>query len=206
MLTWTKNTPQIGPSSESSADDGGGDSKDRVEAMNNRIYFYSEVNRAKILTLNKKITSLNISLLNQVNTLDLGSCPANIRLYINSFGGSVFAGMSAVDYIRSSKVPVTSIIDGCAASAATLMSVVAPKRLIREHSFMLIHQLSSISWGKFEELRDDMTNNELLMRTITDIYTQHTRIPKKKLKEMLKRDLWWDAKTCLEYGLVDDII
>jgi len=51
-----------------------------------------------------------------------------------------------------------------------------------------------------------MTNNELLMRTITDIYTQYTRIPKKKLKEMLKRDLWWDAKTCLEYGLIDDII
>jgi ATP-dependent protease ClpP protease subunit len=180
MLTWTKNAPQFGSNSESSAgeDDSGGDSKDRVEAMNNRIYFYSEVNRAKILTLNKKITSLNVSLLNQVNTLDLGSCPSSIRLYINSFGGSVFA----------------------------VMSVVAPKRLIREHSFMLIHQLSSISWGKFEELRDDMTNNELLMRTITDIYTQHTRIPKKKLKEMLKRDLWWDAKTCLEYGLVDDII
>lgn len=204
MLTWTKEMPQLGPNSEPTTDDG--DSKDRVEAMNNRIYFYSEVNRAKILTLNKKITSLNVSLLNQVNTLDLGSCPSNIRLYINSFGGSVFAGMSAVDYIKSSKVPVTSIIDGCAASAATLMSVVAPKRLIREHSFMLIHQLSSISWGKFEELKDDMTNNELLMRTITDIYTQHTRIPKKKLKEMLKRDLWWDAKTCLEYGLVDDII
>jgi ATP-dependent protease ClpP protease subunit len=114
--------------------------------------------------------------------------------------------MSAVDYIKSSQIPVTSVIDGCAASAATLMSVVAKKRLMREHSFMLIHQLSSISWGKFEELKDEMTNNELLMRTITDIYTQYTRIPKKKLKEMLKRDLWWDAKTCLEYGLIDDII
>ena len=204
MLTWTRGNHRLASGSDSNADDN--DSKDRVETMNNRIYFYSEVNRAKILTLNKKITSLNISLLNQVNTLDLEACSANIRLYINSYGGSVFAGMSAVDYIKSSQIPVTSVIDGCAASAATLMSVVAKKRLMREHSFMLIHQLSSISWGKFEELKDEMTNNELLMRTITDIYTQYTRIPKKKLKEMLKHDLWWDAKTCLEYGLIDDII
>jgi ATP-dependent Clp endopeptidase proteolytic subunit ClpP len=204
MLTWTQNTQRLGSDSDPSTDEN--ESKDRVETMNNRIYFYSEVNRAKILTLNKKITSLNISLLNQVNTLGLESCPTGIQLYINSYGGSVFAGMSAVDYIKSSQIPVTSVIDGCAASAATLMSVVAKKRLMREHSFMLIHQLSSISWGKFEELKDEMTNNELLMRTITDIYTQYTRIPKKKLKEMLKRDLWWDAKTCLEYGLIDDII
>ena len=204
MLIWDKGRPGLGSDSNPTADDS--DSKDRVEAMNNRIYFYSEVNRAKILTLNKKITSLNISLSNQVNTLGLDESPANIRLYINSYGGSVFAGMAAVDYIKGSKIPVTSVIDGCAASAATIMSVVAKKRFMREHSFMLIHQLSSLSWGKFEELKDDMANNELLMDTIMDIYTQHTRIPKKKLKEMLKRDLWWDAKTCLEYGLVDDII
>ena len=55
-------------------------------------------------------------------------------------------------------------------------------------------------------LKDDMKNNDLLMKTIKQIYTEHTKIPKKKLNEVLKRDLWWDAKTCLEYGLIDDII
>jgi len=193
-------------SAETEPADDSGDSKNRVDYLNNRIYFYSEVNRSKVLTLNKKITSLNITILNQVNSLELEEPRADIKLYINSFGGSVFAGMCALDYIRGSTVPITSVIDGCAASAATMMSVVADTRLMHEHSFMLIHQLSSISWGKFEDLKDDMINNELLMKTIREIYTKYTKIPKKKLNEILKRDLWWDAKTCLEYGLVDDII
>ena len=182
------------------------DTANRVEVLNNRIYFYSEVTRTKILTLNKKLTSLNISLANQVNTLDLNDLHANIRLYINSFGGSVFAGFSAVDYIKKSKIPVETIIDGCAASAATMMSVVAHRRYMNEHAFMLIHQLSSACWGTYEEMKDDMKNNDLLMKTIKELYQEHAKIPKTKLNQILKHDLWFDAKTCLKYGLVDDII
>jgi len=61
-------------------------------------------------------------------------------------------------------------------------------------------------WGKFEDMKDDMKNSELLMETIIKIYEEHTRIPRSELKEILKRDIWWDAKTCLDYGLVDEII
>ena len=187
---------------ERAADDS---DKDQVLATQNRVYFYSEVNRSKILTLNKKLRSLDISIRNQNNNLGLKS-GANIYLHINSYGGSVFAGFSAVDYIKKSQTPVCSVIDGCAASAATIMSVVAKERYMHEHAFMLIHQLSSISWGKYEELRDEMKNNDLLMKTIKDIYLEHTKIPKRELNKILKHDLWWDAKTCLKYGLVDGII
>ena len=71
---------------------------------------------------------------------------------------------------------------------------------------MLIHQLSSGMWGKYEEMRDAMENNDLFMKMIKEHYHEHTRIPKRKLNEMLKRDLWFDAETCLDYGLVDEII
>jgi ATP-dependent protease ClpP protease subunit len=71
---------------------------------------------------------------------------------------------------------------------------------------MLIHQLSAGSWGKFEELKDDMENNHLIMNKIKGIYEQYTKIPKKQLDEILKHDLWWDAQTCLNYGLIDEII
>ena len=192
--------------SDDNSSDNGAHENNVVQSSSNKIYFYSEVTRPKILTLNKKIAALNTILLNQANTLTLDEIQAKIRLHINSYGGSVFAGFSAVDYIRTTSVPVVSIIDGCAASAATLMSVVADERYMHEHAFMLIHQLSSTSWGKYEELKDDMKNNDLLMVTIKKIYNKHAKIPKKKLNEILKHDLWFDAKTCLEYGLVDDII
>ena len=181
------------------------DSKNQVSSTNNRVYFYSEVNRPKVLALNKKIRNLNVSVMNQKNSLSLDT-PANIYLHINSYGGSVFAGFSSVDYIKKSNAPIHSIIDGCAASAATLMSVVAKERYMHEHSFMLIHQLSSVSWGKYEDLKDDMKNNDLLMKTIKNLYEEHTKIPKRQLAKILKHDLWWDAKTCLKYGLVDDIL
>ena len=181
------------------------DKNNVVETTNNRIYYYSEVSRQKILILNKNLKTLNDNLLNQAQLLDLKE-PANIYLHVNSFGGSVFAGLSAVDYVKSCEVPVITIVEGCAASAATLFSVVGAHRQIRSNSFMLIHQISSGMWGKYEELKDSIDNCDLFMRIIKDIYNEHTKIPKKKLNEILKHDLWFDAETCLEYGLVDEII
>tara|TARA_R110002110_G_scaffold119861_3_gene294593 strand:- start:669 stop:1307 length:639 start_codon:yes stop_codon:yes gene_type:complete len=175
----------------------------KIKVDNNRIYFYSEVSRSNNLALNKSICNLGDKLYNHAQSLSAD--PPNLFLHINSFGGSVFAGFSTVDYILNSKVPVTTVIDGCAASAATMMSVVGTHRIMHKHSFMLIHQLSSGMWGKYEDLKDDIKNCDLLMETIKNIYEERTKIPKKELKEMLKHDLWWDAKTCLKYGLIDEI-
>ena len=177
----------------------------RVSAENNKIYFYSGVTRQDNLVLNKLLHSTGNKLRNTQNVLQLPE-PPKVYLHINSYGGSVFAGFGSVDYIRNCSVPVVSVIDGCAASAATIMSVVAEERYMHEHAFMLIHQLSSGMWGKFEAMKDGMANNEMLMKKIIGIYEEHTKIPKTKIKDILKRDLWWDAKTCLKYGLVDDII
>ena len=181
------------------------DKNNVVETSNNRIYYYSEVSRQKILVLNKSLKNLNDNLLNQAQLLGLDN-PANIYLHVNSFGGSVFAGLSAVDYIQSCEVPVITVVEGCAASAATLFSVVGTHRQMRSNAFMLIHQLSSGMWGKYEELKDSLDNCDLFMRIIKDIYNEHTKIPKKKLNEILKHDLWFDSETCLEYGLIDEII
>jgi len=175
-----------------------------VETVNNRIYFYSGVTRPKILKLNKSIFSLNMNML--AKALPLEYEPPPIKLHINSYGGSVFAALAAVDYIKNSKIPIETVIDGCAASAATLMSVVGANRKIHRHSCMLIHQLSGAVWGKFQEMQDDMENSEMLMKKIKKIYQQHTRIPKSEIDNILKHDLWWEAEKCLEYGLVDEII
>ena len=175
-----------------------------VETSHNRIYFYSGVTRPKILQLNKSIFNLNVSMLAKTGPLDYD--PPPIKLHINSYGGSVFAGLAAVDYIKNSKIPVHTVIDGCAASAATLMSCVAERRFMHKNACMLVHQLSGVMWGKFQEMQDDMQNSEMLMEKIKNIYRQHTKIPKKELDNILKHDIWWEAEKCLEYGLVDELI
>ena len=185
-------------------DNGDESNENQVTVSSNRIYFYSEVTRPECLSLNKSLQEIGNSMVSTAQTY--GVPPPPVRIHINSYGGSVFAGLSSVDCILSSQAPVHSIIEGCAASAATLMSVVASERYIRENSYMLIHQLSSGMWGKYEELKDDMKNSDTLMARIKGIYEKHAKIPKKELAEILKHDLWFDAKTCLKYGLVDDIL
>lgn len=197
---WKLNTEEHQSSSKSDESD----DSDSVESSSNKIYFYSEVNKDSILKFNQQLSEISNKLRHAAITYDIPVPP--IRVHINSGGGSLLDGFAAVDYIKNCKAPVHTIIDGSAASAATLMSVVAQKRSIHKHSFMLIHQLSSGMWGKYEDLVDDMKNSSLFMDTINEIYTTHTKIPLKTLKEMLKRDLWFDAKTCLKYGLVDEII
>jgi len=70
---------------------------------------------------------------------------------------------------------------------------------------MLIHQHSSGGWGKMEELADQYKNNVQTMNIIMNIYLQYAKIPKTKLKEILKHDIWWNADNCIKYGLVDEI-
>lgn len=180
------------------------DDDSSVESSGSRIFFYSDVSKESVLSLNKQLRDLSIKLLNVSNVYETPVPP--IRLHINSNGGSLLDAFAAVDYIKHCKVPVHSIIDGSAASAATIMSVVSKKRYMYKNSYMLIHQLSSGMYGKFEEQIDDFKNSNIFMNKIVDIYKEHTKIPVKTLKEILKRDIYFDSQTCLKYGLVDEIL
>ena len=111
-----------------------------------------------------------------------------------------------MDTILRCKVPVETYVDGFSASAATFISVVGGRRFMSRNSYMLIHQLSSSLWGKYSEIEDEKKNLDLMMETIKNVYKEYTKVPMKKLDEILKHDLLWDANTCLKYGLVDEII
>ena len=176
---------------------------DSVSVRDNHIYFYGNVNTKNAVRINTSIRDITKKLLAVQSDFNVGNL--NIYLHINSFGGSVFAGLSIIDTIISNPIPITSIVEGSAASAATIISVVCSERIIRPNSFMLIHQLSSGFWGKMEEIKDEFINLKKLTKKLKLIYKEHTTIEKEQLKGLLKRDLWLDSKECLEYGLVDKV-
>jgi len=198
-MTWTLTSK----SKKSKKADNKTDSSSNFESDGNTIYFYSGVDDDSVFSLNKEIEKKDRAL--QVLGIEHGIEPPPINLKIHSYGGSVFSSFAAINYIKSATCDVHTYVDGAAASAGTLMSVVGTERYMNEHAYMLIHQLSSVSWGNYEQLKDDMENNKNLMKRIKSIYSDHTTIPKKELDSILKHDLWWDAKTCLEYGLIDEI-
>lgn len=175
-----------------------------IELVDNRIYFYSDIDRTKILQLNRHLRNKGIELQREAS-IQMRD-PANIYLHIQSYGGSIFAGMAGMDEIIKSVVPVYTLVDGCCASAATFLSVCGKRRFINRHAYMLIHQLSSIMWGKYEDFKDEMKNLDKIMAMIKKVYAEYTKIPMSKLEGILKHDLWFEADECKEYGLVDEII
>jgi ATP-dependent Clp protease protease subunit len=179
-------------------------SEKHIAVHENKIYYYAGVNRDSASELNKKIGELESKSLTLANNLDID--PPTLRLMINSGGGSITAGISSMDTILRTKVPVHTYVDGFCASAATFLSVVGSCRFMSRNSYMLIHQLSSSLWGKYSEIEDEKKNLDLMMETIKNVYSEYTKVPMKKLDEILKHDLLWDAKTCLKYGLVDEVI
>jgi len=183
---------------------GGEVSEKHISVQDNKIYFYSGVNRNACCELNKKISELESKAITLSQNLDTPAPP--IKLYINSGGGSIVSGIASMDTILRSKVDVHTYIDGFSASAATFLSVVGTKRYMSRNSYMLVHQLSSAFWGTYSNFEDEKQNLDLMMKSIKNIYKEYTKIPMKKLNQILKHDLMWDANTCLEYGMIDEII
>lgn len=176
-----------------------------VRIVENTIFFYADVTEQSALDLNTALYEVDAKLKNTYNFLGPDFTP-HIKLRINSYGGSLFAGLAILDTIRGLKSQVHTYVDGAAASAATIISVAGTKRFIGKNSLMLIHQLSTGNYGKYSELEDDMENNKRLMKAIKDIYKQYTKVPMKQVDEILKHDLWFDSAKCLELGLVDAIL
>ena len=179
-------------------------SEKHISVQDNKIYYYSGVNRDSCSELNKKISELEGKYIATAHTLDID--PPTMKIFINSGGGSGVSGISTMDTILRCKVPIHTYVDGFCASAATFLSVVGNYRFMSRNSYMLIHQLSTQFWGKYSEFEDEKKNLDLMMNTIKNVYKEHTKLPMKKLDEILKHDLMWDAKTCLKYGLIDEII
>ena len=175
-----------------------------IAVQDNKIYFYAGVNRNACSELNKKISELETKAITLSNNLDTDTPP--IKIFINSGGGSIVSGVSSMDTILRCKVPVWTYVDGFCASAATFMSVVGDHRFMSRNSYMLVHQLSTSFWGTYANFEDEKQNVDLMMKSIKSVYEEYTKIPMKKLDEILKHDLMWDAETCLKYGMIDEII
>ena len=185
---------------------GESDDPKRVSRIGNHIYFRAGVTKDSVGALNEHIVKLNKGFVDLQNDHPgVVMEPPPIMLHINSYGDSVFAGFWAVDLIKQSKLPVDTIVEGAAASCGTIMSVVGRKRYIRPTASMLIHQLSSWFGGKMTEIDDDYQNLDQMMKTIKQIYKEHTNMTGSQLDELLKHDVWWMSEKCLKLGLVDEV-
>ena len=208
---WRDNSPRKRRKQNEEDDAEEEEKNDLITYEDNHIYFYDNINTKNILLLIKYIKELNIKFISLKTELDYkydSSIDFYIYLHINSHGGYIMDGFAAIDYIKKSKIPIISIVDGYAASAATFLSIVCYKRQITEYSSMLIHQLSSGVAGTFQQIDDDHINNKYLQDKIKKLYIEHSngKLTNKLLDNILKHDIMWDAKKCKQRGIIDEII
>jgi ATP-dependent Clp endopeptidase proteolytic subunit ClpP len=190
-------------SEDEKEDDDNTDADSKIYREHNHVYFYTEIDRNSVSKLNTLIREAEEHCIITALRLHIDRVPIYLHIYSN--GGYIHAAFAAIDVIKSCRTPVYSVIEGATASAGTLISIVCSKRFIRPTAYMLIHQLSGECWGKMNEIKDEYKNLTELMNRITDIYKTHTTLSSKKLKKLLKHDLWLSAKKSLKYGLVDEL-
>lgn len=182
--------------------------KKDVYLIDNHIYFKTDVTMESVDMLNKFMIGYyrEYEILRETYK-GYEIKPRPLHLHITSDGGDLFAGLMAVDLIKSYPVPVYTIVEGKAISAGSLIACVGHKRYMTENSYMLIHQLSSMACGPYARLKDEHENDTTLMDNIYKIYADHSnkKLTKAKLTTILQHDKFWNFETCLKYGLVDEM-
>ena len=128
-----------------------------------------------------------------------------VLVRINSGGGSVFDAVAIYNYLRSRKDGADTIVDGVAASAATLVMLAGEKRSMGTGSFVMVHRAMADTFGNAQELRKAAENLEKIEDGIKAIYAERTGADDETLAEWLDgEDHWLNADDAAQAGFVTE--
>lgn len=132
----------------------------------------------------------------------------DIKLYINSPGGSVYDGLAIYDTIQYIKPDVQTIGIGLQASmgAFLLSSGTKGKRFALPNSRIMIHQPSSGTKGKITDQEIMLKEGILLRQKLNEILAKNTNQKLSKIEKDVDRDFWMSAEEAKNYGIIDEVI
>ena len=132
----------------------------------------------------------------------------DIKLYINSPGGSVYDGLAIYDTIQYIKPDVQTIGIGLQASmgAFLLSSGTKGKRVALPSSRIMIHQPSSGTQGKVTDQEITLRESIYLKQRLNEILSKNTGQDISKIEKEADRDYWMSAEEAKKYGLIDEVI
>ena len=170
---------------------------------------YSRLLKDRIIFLGEDVNSHTANLVvAQLLFLAHEDPKKDIKLYINSPGGSVYDGLAIIDTMNFIKPDVETIGIGLQASmGAMLLSCGAKgKRYILPNSRVMIHQPSSGTEGKITDQEIALKEGIFLKKRLAEIFAKNTGKDIKTVEKDMDRDNWMSAEEALEYGIVDEIV
>jgi ATP-dependent Clp protease protease subunit len=132
----------------------------------------------------------------------------DISIYINSPGGSVYAGLAIYDTMQFIKCDVQTICVGIAMSMGALLLAggTKGKRMALPNSKILIHQVSSGFQGQATDIEIQAREVISIKRRLEEIIAEHTNQPLDKVSKDMERDYFMTSEEAKEYGIIDTVI
>jgi ATP-dependent Clp protease protease subunit len=178
--------------------------------MGERAYdIYSRLLKERIIFLGAPINdAVANTIIAQLLFLESESPKKDIKLYINSPGGSVTDGLAIYDTMQYIKCDVSTIAVGMAASmAAVLLTAGAKgKRFALPNSEMLLHQVMGGAEGQATDIKIKAEQILKIKERLNKILTKHTGQNIKKIENDSDRDYYITAQEAVKYGLIDKVI
>lgn len=135
---------------------------------------------------------------------DLNGKALTVR--INSYGGEVAEGLAIYNLLKSYEGEVTTICDGFACSAASVVFMAGTKRIMPRSSLLMIHNAWTWASGDADDLRKAAEDLEKITQPSVDIYTSVSNLDADEIKAMMDAETWIDADEALDYGFTTEII
>lgn len=144
----------------------------------------------------------------QLLYLDNSDPGKDISIYINSPGGSVYAGLGIYDTMQYVSSDVATICTGMAASMAAVLLVSGEKgkRFALRHSRVMIHQPMGGAQGQASDIEITAREIRKLKDELYNIISDHSGQPFDKVERDSDRDYWMTAQEALDYGMIDKIL
>ncbi|MED1010742.1 head maturation protease, ClpP-related [Bacillus mycoides] len=129
-----------------------------------------------------------------------------IEIHINSNGGDAFEGIAICNYLRNHKAHITAVIDGIAASSASLIAMGADKVVMPSNTTMMVHRASTYGYGN----ADYLEKQAKMLRDVDDALIQSYRSRFNgeffELEALLDNETYMTAEKAKSYGLCDEIV
>lgn len=130
---------------------------------------------------------------------------SEIRIYINSYGGSVFEGTAIYNQLKRHPAHKTVYVDGFACSIASVIAMAGDEVVMPRNTMMMIHNMWSCVCGNAAELRKAADDLDIINDAGRQAYLAKAgeKLTEAKLAEMMDAETWLTAAQCVEYGLAD---
>jgi len=170
---------------------------------------YSRLLNERIIFLGSAVDDQVANLIvAQLLHLESSDPDKDISIYINSPGGSIYAGLAIYDTMQFIKPDVATMCVGIAMSMGSLLLAggAKGKRFSLPNSRILIHQPSSGFEGQATDIEIHENFFFFNVKGIYEIYSKHTGRPEEEVRRDMERDRFFKADQAAEYGLIDRVI